>query len=76
MPKKEVEERERERKGERYKIHVVTWCGQQRTKRLTSLEERRNPICDNHPMFPLLIFTHFFFLPLTENTISTGSLFF
>lgn len=32
--------------GGRYKIHVVTWRGQQGTKRLTSLEGGRNPICD------------------------------
>lgn len=43
MPKKEARG---EGGGGRYKIHVVTWRGQQGTKRLTSLEGGRNPICD------------------------------
>lgn len=51
-------------KGGRYKIHVVTWRGQQGTKRLTSLEGGRNPICD--VSIARFLLTSFFSLPFIK----------
>ena len=61
----------RRKKWRRYKIHVVTWCGQQGTKRLTSLRgKKKSYMRYNHAMFPLLIFCLLSFFDRNPNWIS------